>query len=57
LRPELYACITEKIVFSRLSYDVQLDIAHLHIAREIALLRPSSRVGQYNGIPIRLRPG
>ena len=39
LRPELYARITEKIVFSRLSYDVQLDIARLHIGRELALLR------------------
>jgi ATP-dependent Clp protease ATP-binding subunit ClpA len=39
LRPELYARITEKIVFNRLSYDVQLDIARLHIARELALLR------------------
>jgi ATP-dependent Clp protease ATP-binding subunit ClpA len=39
LRPELYARITEKIVFSRLGYDVQLDIARLHIARELALLR------------------
>ena len=39
LRPELYARITEKIVFSRLGYDVQLDIARMHIARELALLR------------------
>jgi len=39
LRPELYARITEKIVFSRLSYDVQLDIARLHIGRELSLLR------------------
>ena len=39
LRPELYARITEKIVFNRLSYDVQLDIARLHVARELALLR------------------
>ena len=38
LRPELYARITEKIVFNRLSYDVQLEIARLHIARELALL-------------------
>ena len=39
LRPELYARITEKIVFNRLSYDVQLEIARLHITRELALLR------------------
>ena len=39
LRPELYARITEKIVFNRLSYDVQLDIARLHIGRELTFLR------------------
>ena len=39
LRPELYARIAEKIVFSRLSYEVQLDIARLHIERELGLLR------------------
>jgi ATP-dependent Clp protease ATP-binding subunit ClpA len=39
LRPELYARITEKLVFNRLSYDVQLEIARLHITRELAQLR------------------
>ena len=39
LRPELYARITEKIVFNRLSYDVQLDIARQHIGHELAMLR------------------
>jgi ATP-dependent Clp protease ATP-binding subunit ClpA len=39
LRPEFYARITEKIVFNRLSYDVQIDIARLHIERELASLR------------------
>jgi ATP-dependent Clp protease ATP-binding subunit ClpA len=39
LRPEFYARITEKIVFNRLSYDVQIDIARLHIKRELASLR------------------
>ncbi len=39
LRPEFYARITEKIVFNRLSYDVQIDIARLHIGRELASLR------------------
>ena len=29
LRPELYARITEKLVFNRLSYDVQMEIARL----------------------------
>jgi ATP-dependent Clp protease ATP-binding subunit ClpB len=39
LRPELYARITEKLVFNRLNYDVQMEIARLHIAREISFLR------------------
>ena len=36
LRPELFARITEKLVFDRPSYDVQLDIAKLYIGRELA---------------------
>ncbi len=39
LRPELYARIAEKLVFARLSYDVQIEIARLHLARELAFLR------------------
>jgi len=39
LRPELYARITEKLVFNRLNYDVQMEIARLHIARELSFLR------------------
>jgi ATP-dependent Clp protease ATP-binding subunit ClpB len=39
LRPELYARIAEKLVFNRLSYDVQLEIARFHIARELSFLR------------------
>ena len=39
LRPELYAPITEKLVFKRLSYDVQMEIARLHIGRELSFLR------------------
>jgi ATP-dependent Clp protease ATP-binding subunit ClpA len=39
LRPEFYARITEKIVFNRLSYDVQILIARLHIGRELTSLR------------------
>lgn len=38
-RPELFARIGEKLVFNRLSYDVQMEIARLHIARELAFLR------------------
>ena len=39
LRPELYARITEKLVFNRLTYDVQMEIARFHIGRELAFLR------------------
>lgn len=39
LRPELYARINEKLVFNRLTYDVQMEIARLHITRELAFLR------------------
>jgi ATP-dependent Clp protease ATP-binding subunit ClpA len=39
LRPELYARVTEKLVFKRLSYDVQMEIARLHIGREVSFLR------------------
>lgn len=39
LRPELFARIAEKLVFNRLSYDVQIAIAQLHIARELDFLR------------------
>ena len=39
LRPELYARIAEKVVFNRLSYDVQMEIARLHIERELSFLR------------------
>jgi ATP-dependent Clp protease ATP-binding subunit ClpA len=39
LRPELYARITEKLVFNRLNYDVQMEIARLHIGRELSFLR------------------
>lgn len=36
LRPELYARLTEKLVFNRLSYDVQVKIARLRLEEEIA---------------------
>jgi ATP-dependent Clp protease ATP-binding subunit ClpA len=39
LRPELYARITEKLVFNRLNYDVQMEIARLHISHELSFLR------------------
>jgi len=39
LRPESYGRITEKIVFNRLEYDVQLAIASLLMERELERLR------------------
>ncbi len=36
LRPELYARLTEKLVFNRLTYDVQVEVARLRLEEEIA---------------------
>jgi ATP-dependent Clp protease ATP-binding subunit ClpB len=38
LRPEIFARITEKLVFNRLSYEHQLEIAEKFLAREIEFL-------------------
>jgi len=39
LRPEIFARITEKIVFHRLSYEHQLEIAEKFLTKEINFLR------------------
>jgi ATP-dependent Clp protease ATP-binding subunit ClpA len=39
MRPELFARITEKLVFNRLSYDYQLEIAQLLLDNELKFLR------------------
>jgi ATP-dependent Clp protease ATP-binding subunit ClpB len=39
LRPEIFARITEKLVFNRLTYDDQLEIASLLLANELNFLR------------------
>jgi ATP-dependent Clp protease ATP-binding subunit ClpA len=39
LRPELFARITEKLVFNRLKYDEQLEIANLLLASELEFFR------------------
>src|SRR5437867_7966594 len=39
LRPEIFARITEKIVFHRLSYEHQLEIAEKFLTKEIGFLR------------------
>src|SRR5437016_14604997 len=39
LRPEIFARISEKIVFHRLSYEHQLEIAEKFLAKEVDFLR------------------
>ena len=39
LRPEIFARITEKLVFNRLTYDDQLEIARLLLANELKFLQ------------------
>ena len=39
MRPELYTRITEKLVFNRLSYDHQLEIAQLLLNQELEFLK------------------
>lgn len=39
MRPELYARITEKLVFNRLNYDHQLEIAQLLLTQELVFLK------------------
>ena len=39
MRPELYARITEKLVFNKLTYEIQLEIAQLLLTQELAFLR------------------
>jgi len=39
MRPELYARITEKLVFNKLTYDIQLEIAQLLLTQELAFMR------------------
>jgi len=39
MRPELYARINEKLVFNRLTYEIQLEIAQLLLAQELDFMR------------------
>jgi ATP-dependent Clp protease ATP-binding subunit ClpA len=39
LRPEIYARVTEKLVFNRLTFDTQVEIAKMRIDEELAFLR------------------
>ena len=59
LRPELYARITEKLVFQRLSYEVQTDIARLILTRHLAMLETRGRclVAEPDVLPFLIRHG
>jgi ATP-dependent Clp protease ATP-binding subunit ClpB len=59
LRPEIYARITEKLVFHRLSYDHQLEIAHLILNRELVFLRERGFVLEADAsvLPFLVRQG
>ena len=39
MRPELYARISEKLVFNKLTYDVQLEIAQILLEQELNFMR------------------
>ena len=59
MRPELYARISEKLVFSKLTYDVQLEIARLLLAHELEFLRAKGHCIEpaENVLPFLVRRG
>jgi len=59
MRPELYARITEKLVFNRLSYDHQLEIAQLLLSQELEFLKGRGHALQPAGnvLPFLVRRG
>ena len=59
LRPELYARITEKLVFQRLSYEVQTDIARLMLTRHLAMLEEQGHglIAEPDVLPFLIRHG
>jgi len=59
LRPEIYARITEKLVFHRLTYDHQLEIAQLMLTQEIAFLGERGYALEADGtvLPFLVRHG
>jgi len=44
MRPELYARIGEKLVFRKLNYDVQVQIARMFLDHEVTFLRERGHV-------------
>ncbi len=59
LRPEIFARITEKLVFGRLSYEHQLEIAEKFLAREIEFLAGRGHVLELDKavLPFLVRKG
>jgi ATP-dependent Clp protease ATP-binding subunit ClpA len=59
LRPEMFARIDEKLVFHRLSYDHQLEVAEKFLSREIAFLRDQGHELEVTApvLPLLVRKG
>lgn len=59
MRPELFARISEKLVFGKLDYDVQLEIAKLLLHRKLNFLRHIGHelVADENVVPFLVRQG
>lgn len=59
MRPELYARITEKLVFNRLTYNIQLEIAQLLLAQELAFMRGNGHklIADPSVLPFLVRRG
>lgn len=59
MRPELYARITEKLVFGRLTYDHQLEIAQLLLNHELTFLKAKGHDLRPDGsvLPFLVRRG
>ncbi|MBI3679179.1 MAG: hypothetical protein HY235_02060 [Acidobacteria bacterium] len=59
LRPEIFARITEKLVFQRLSYDHQLEIAQKFLNRELEFLRQRGHALELDAqvLPFLVRKG
>lgn len=59
LRPELYARITEKLVFQRLGYEIQMEIARLMLVRHLLLLEAKGHclIAEPDVLPFLIRHG
>lgn len=59
LRPELYARITEKLVFQRLDYDTQVEIARMMLERQLSQMnsRGYTLVAEPEVLPLLIKEG